>query len=290
MAKTILITGAGSGFGKGAAIGMARNGHNIIATVQVSPQVTPLREEAAALGLSDRIRVERLDLTDPYDIAQAQGWDFDVLWNNAGQGEAGPVWEIPVDLVRRNYEINVFLPLQLTQGVVQRWVREGKSQGKKVVFTSSMGGLFTPANWGTYVSTKHALEAIAEALQQELKTYGIKVQTINPGAYYTGYNETMADNPFRWLDDSKNFTKRADLRKGFDDFFATPEGKMDPQEMIDRMIEIVPSDTGKFRNVVPKVIEDMLKEHQRQAWDARIDDEEKTVVELRPDQQPIVTA
>ncbi|MDQ0116203.1 SDR family NAD(P)-dependent oxidoreductase, partial [Paenibacillus harenae] len=90
--KTILITGAGSGFGKGAAIGMAKNGHNIIATVHVSSQVTPLREEAEALGLTN-LRVERLDLTDPYDIKQAQSWDFDVLWNNAGMGEAGPVWE-----------------------------------------------------------------------------------------------------------------------------------------------------------------------------------------------------
>jgi NAD(P)-dependent dehydrogenase (short-subunit alcohol dehydrogenase family) len=267
MTKTILITGAGSGFGKGSAFGIAKNGHDVIATVQVSSQVTPLREQAKALGLGN-LHVERLDLTDPYDIKRAQGWDFDVLWNNAGMGEAGPVWEIPVDLVRKNFEVNVFLPLVLTQGVVQKWVREGK-QGK-VVFTSSMGGLFTPANWGTYVSTKHALEAIAEALQQELSSYGIKVQTINPGAYYTGYNETMADNPFRWLDDSKNFTRRADLRKGFDDFFATPEGRMDPTEMIDRMIEIVPADQGKFRNVVPKVIEDMLKNHQLAAWENRI--------------------
>ena len=266
--KTILITGAGTGFGKGAAIGMAKNGHNIIATVHVSSQVTPLREEVAALGLSDKIRVERLDLTDQYDIKHALKWDFDILWNNAGMGDAGPVWEIPVDIVRKNYEVNVFLPLILTQGVVQKWVREGKKG--KVVFTSSMGGLFTPANWGTYVSTKHALEAFAEAMQQELAAYGIKVQTINPGAYYTGYNETMADNPFRWLDDEVNFTKRADLRKGFDDFFATPEGKMDPQEMIDRMIEIVPADEGKFRNVVPKVIEDMLKDHQLKAWENTI--------------------
>jgi NAD(P)-dependent dehydrogenase (short-subunit alcohol dehydrogenase family) len=127
-----------------------------------------------------------------------------------------------------------------------------------------------PGQLGTYVSTKHALEAIAEALQQELAPYGIKVQTVNPGAYYTGYNETMADNPFRWLDDSRHFTKRADLRKGFDDFFATPEGRMDPQEMIDRMIEIVPADTGKFRNVVPKKIEDMLKAHQLAAWNNQI--------------------
>jgi len=267
MPKTILITGAGSGFGKAAAIGMAKNGHSIIATAHVSSQVTPLREEAAALGLKD-FRVERLDLDDPYDIKQAIGWDYDVLWNNAGMGEAGPVWEIPIDLVRRNFEVNVILPLQLTQGVVQKWVKQGKKG--KVVFTSSMGGLFTPANWGTYVSTKHALESIAEALQQELAAYGIKIQTINPGAYYTGYNETMADNPFRWLDESKNFTKRADLRKGFDDFFATPEGKMDPKEMIDRMIEIVPADTGKFRNVVPKVIENMLKEHQHKAWENQI--------------------
>ncbi|WGF86280.1 SDR family oxidoreductase [Marinivivus vitaminiproducens] len=266
--KTILVTGAGSGFGKSAAIGMAKNGHDVIAAVHVSSQVTPLREEVAALGLQDRIRVERLDLTDQYDIKQALKWNFDVLWNNAGMGEAGPVWEIPIELVRKNYEVNVFLPLVLTQGVVQRWVREGTPG--KVVFTSSMGGLFTPANWGTYVSTKHALESIAEALQQELTPFGIKVQTINPGAYYTGYNETMADNPFRWLDDDVHVTKRADLRKGFDDFFATPEGRMDPTEMVERMIEIVPADEGKFRNVVPQAIEDMLKEHQLAAWENRI--------------------
>lgn len=268
--KTILVTGAGSGFGKGAAIGMAKNGHKIIATCQVSPMVMALRREVETLGLTDRIEVERLDLTDAYDLKQAISWDFDILWNNAGQGEPGPVWEIPVDIVRKNFETNVFLPLTLTQGVVQRWVREGKSQGKKVVFTSSMGGLFTPANWGTYVSTKHALESFAEAMQQELAGYGIKVQTINPGAYYTGYNETMADNPFRWLDDKVNITKRADLRKAFDGFFADPLGRLDPKEMIDRMIEIVPADTGHFRNVLPKVVEDMLKKHQIAAWDASI--------------------
>ena len=268
--KTILITGSAGGFGKGAAIGLARKGHSIIATVHVSSQVTAFREEVAKLGLADKIRVERLDLTDPYDIKQALTWDYDILWNNAGMGEAGPVWEIPVDLVRKNFEVNVFLPLQLTQGVLRKWISEGSAKGKKVVFTSSMGGLFTPANWGTYVSTKHALESIAEALQQELASYGVKIQTINPGAYYTGYNETMADNPFRWLDESVHFTKRAELRKGFDDFFATPEGKMDAQEMIDRMIEVVPADTGKFRNVMPKAIEDMLKAHQTAAWDNAI--------------------
>lgn len=266
MSKTILVTGAGSGFGEAASIGMAKNGHNVIATAQISPQVNPLREKAKALGLKN-LRVERLDLADPYDVAQAQSWasEVDVLWNNAGMGESGPVFEIPVDLVRHNFEVNVFLPLALTQSFLRTWLTQQKKG--KVVFTSSMGGLYTPANWGVYVSTKHALEAVAEAMQQELAPFGIKVQTLNPGAFYTGYNETMADTPFRWLDDSRNFTKRSELRKAFGAFLAAPDGHLDAREMIERMIEIVPADVGKFRNVVPKSVEEMLKKHQIAAWE-----------------------
>jgi NAD(P)-dependent dehydrogenase (short-subunit alcohol dehydrogenase family) len=267
MSKTILITGAGSGFGEAAAIGMAKNGYNIIATAQISPQVAALRRKATELGLGN-LRVEKLDLFDAYDVAYAQTLDIDVLWNNAGYGESGPVSEIPLDLVRHNYEVNVFRPLELTQGFIKKWVAAKKKA--KIVFTSSMGGLFTPAGWGTYVSTKHALESIAEALQQELAPYGIKVQTINPGPYLTGYNETMADTAFRWLDDSNNFTKRGVLRKTFDDLLGTPEGHLDPKEMIDRMVEIVPAESGKFRNVVPKSIEDMLKQSQAKAWENKI--------------------
>lgn len=265
--KTILITGAGSGFAEAAAIGMAQAGHTIIATAQISPQVAALREKAAALGL-DNLRVEKLDLSDPYDMAFIRTFDVDVLWNNAGYGESGPVSEIPLDLVRKNYEINVFKPLELTQAFIRKWIDQGKQA--KIVFTSSMGGLFTPAGWGTYVSTKHALESIAEAIAQEVAPFGIKVQTINPGAYYTGFNETMADTAFRWLDADRNFTKPAELRATFDALLASPMGHMDAQEMIDRMIAIVPADTGKVRNVSPKAVEDMLKEAQAAAWEAEI--------------------
>jgi NAD(P)-dependent dehydrogenase (short-subunit alcohol dehydrogenase family) len=265
--KTILITGAGSGFGEAAAIGLARKGHDVIATAQFSPHVAALRRKATELGLQT-LRAEKLDLHDPYDVAHAQTWEIDVLWNNAGLGEAGPVSEIPIDLVRRNFETNVFLPLALTQGFIRTWVARKKQA--KIVFTSSMGGLFTPAGFGIYVSTKHALEAIAEALQLELEPFGIKVQTINPGAYLTGYNETMADTPFRWLDDSKNFTRRAQMRETFDTLLGTPEGRLDPGEMVARMIEIVPADSGKFRNVCPQFVEDMLKKSQVEAWERRI--------------------
>jgi NAD(P)-dependent dehydrogenase (short-subunit alcohol dehydrogenase family) len=267
MPKTILITGAGSGFGEGAAIGLAQKGHDVIATVQVSPMVTSLRRKAEELQLTN-LRVEKLDLLDPYDVAQAHRWDIDILFNNAGIGECGPVSEIPVDLVRCNFETNLFAPLALTQGFIRKWV-DAKKPGK-IVFTSSMGGLFTPPGYAVYVSTKHALEAVAEAMQQELAPFGIKVQTINPGAYLTGYNETMADTPFRWLDDSKNFTKRAAMRATVDSLLGTPEGRLDPVEMIEKIIEIVPADTGKFRNVMPQFVEDMLKQSQLQAWENRI--------------------
>ena len=267
MSKTILITGAGSGFGEGTAIGLAQKGHNVIATVQISPQVTPLRQKAESLGLTN-FRVEKLDLHDPYDVAYAQTWDIDILFNNAGTGECGPVSEIPIDLVRRNYETNVFAPLVLTQGFVKRWVAEKKQA--KIVFTSSMGGLFTPPGYAVYTSTKHALEGLAEALRQELAPFGIKVQTINPGAYLTGYNETMADTPFRWLDDSKNFTKRAVMRAVFDSLLGTPEGRLDPAEMIEAMIQIVPSDEGKFRNVIPEFVEDLVKKDQADKWVTQI--------------------
>jgi NAD(P)-dependent dehydrogenase (short-subunit alcohol dehydrogenase family) len=266
--KTILITGAGSGFGEGTAIGLAKLGHNIIAGVQISPQVTALRRKVEELGLQDNIEVIKLDILDKYDIKNAVKYEIDVLFSNAGYGESGPVFEIPIDLVRGNYETNVFAPLGLAQKFIAKWIN-AKKKGK-VVFTSSMGGLFTPSGYGIYVSTKHALEAVAEALADEVKPYNIQIQTVNPGAYLTGYNETMAENAFRWLDDSKNFTKRADMKANFDSLLGTPEGRLDPTEMIDAMIQIVPSDTGKFRNVVPKFVEDMLKDHQIKAWENTI--------------------
>ncbi|MFI6069902.1 SDR family oxidoreductase [Micromonospora sp. NPDC051227] len=266
MTKTILITGAGSGFGEGAAIGLARAGHNVIATAQIAPQVSHLRRKAQDLGV--QLRIEKLDLHDPYDVAYAHTWDIDILVNNAAIGECGPISEIPLDLVRHTFETNVFRPLFLTQGFVKRWVAGTKAG--KIVFTSSMGGLFTPPGYAAYTATKHAIEGMAESLRQELDPFGIKIQTINPGAYFTGFNETMADTPFRWLDDSKNFTKRADMRALFHSLLETPSGKLDPQEIINAMIEIIPSDEGKYRNVIPQFVEDQIKQDQAERWESRI--------------------
>ena len=81
----LLITGAGSGFGEGTALGLAQKGHSVIAAVQTWPQVTAMREKAGALGLKT-LRVEKLDLLDPYDVAHVLKLKFDILFNNAGIG------------------------------------------------------------------------------------------------------------------------------------------------------------------------------------------------------------
>jgi NAD(P)-dependent dehydrogenase (short-subunit alcohol dehydrogenase family) len=263
----ILITGAGSGLGKGAAIGIARRGHEVIAAAQTWPQVTALAAEVESLGLRS-LRAAKLDVLDPFDVEEACRWDFDILVNNAGIGEAGPIAEIPLGLVRRNFETNFFAPLAMTQRVVKKWVASG-TRGK-IVFTSSMGGLFSPPGFSAYAATKHAIEAVAEAMQVELSPFGIQVQTVNPGAYLTGFNEAMATNAFRWLDDATNFTKREAMRGLVAGLIGDDRGKLDPEDMIAKMVEVIPARTGQFRNVHPSFVEEKLRKHQAEMFERTI--------------------
>ncbi len=263
MKRKILVTGAGSGLGEGAAIGLSQKGHDVIAAAQTWQQVSALRNKVKDLGLS--LKVEKLDLLDKYEVKQATTWDFDILVNNAGIGEGGPISEIPIEIVKNNFEINVFRPLEFTQSIIKKWVRS-KIKGK-VVFISSMGGLFSPPGFSAYASTKHALEAMAEAMQVELKPYGIQVQTINPGAFLTGFNEAMAANAMRWLDDEVNFTKRKDFQDIVTNLIGNAEGRLDPADMIAKMVEVIPAEEGKFRNVFPSSVEELLKKHQKEMYE-----------------------
>jgi NAD(P)-dependent dehydrogenase (short-subunit alcohol dehydrogenase family) len=260
MYKSILITGAGSGFGEGTAIGLAKQGHTVIATAASWPQVTALRLKAESRGLAS-LRVEKLDLLEPHDLSRAVGWDFDVLFNNAGVGEGGPMSEIPLDLVRHNFEVNVFAPLDLTQRVVKKWVK-AKTRGK-IVFTSSVLGVVSPPMVGAYSATKHAVQAIAEAMQDELRPFGIQVQTINPGPFLTGFNETMVEAAYRWLDDTVTFTTRAMMKEVTDGLLAKPEGRLDPNDMIARMIELVPAQDGPFRNIFPEASHEWFRQYEK---------------------------
>jgi NAD(P)-dependent dehydrogenase (short-subunit alcohol dehydrogenase family) len=269
--KTILITGAGTGQGRGTALGLAQAGHQVIATTQIWPQVTELRRHVDALGLADRIVVDKLDVLDPRDIKIAVSWDFDTFVSNAAIGDSGPMVEIPVELVRRTFETNVFANPELTQQVIRKFVDAGTAG--RIVIVSSMGGLLTAYGLGAYCASKHALEAIAATLRDELAPTEITVQTINPGPYDTGFNDRLADTTYRWHDDSVNFTRENDIKANFAEIMKV---QFDPQEMIYEMISIIGADDGKYRNVWPPAIEDLVKQVQETAWTRPVQHSQET--------------
>lgn len=263
MAKRVLITGAATGFGRGTAIELAKRGHTVIAGVQIAPQATELMKVANDAGVQLKIQV--LDLNDEDDREAALANEVDVLVNNAGVMETGPVSEIPMKHVRRNFETNVFGTLALTQGFARQMVGRGSG---KIVMVTSMGGLITVPFGGIYCATKHALEAIAEALKAELAGTGVEVCTVNPGVYGTGFNDRGAETMMRWFDMSKSLTKP----EVFGAAASSLTAQHDPQEMIDAFVRIIEEDSSKFRNVVPEATAEWIKEVQAKTWEAGKDD------------------
>ena len=116
---------------------------------------------------------------------------------------------------------------------------------------------------GAYSATKHAVQAIAEAMQDELRPFDIQVQTINPGPFLTGFNETMVEAAYRWLDDGVTFTPRAMVKDVTDGLLAKPEGRLDPNDMIAKMIELIPNQRGPFRNIFPEATQEWFQQYEK---------------------------
>jgi len=262
MSKRILITGASSGFGKGTAIGLAKKGHKVIAGVHVEPLKTILLEEAKKENVE--LEVVVLDVTDESDRQFVfNNYEIDVLMSNAGVMETGPVAEIPMENVRRSYEVNVFASLAMAQGFIPQMVKRGSG---KVIFTSSMGGLITVPFAAIYTSTKHALEGIAEGLKEELTGTGVEVCTVNPGVFGTGFNDRGAETMLKWWNPQESLSKQ-EVIKVFTDP-SSLEQQLNPQMMIDAMIRVAEEDSSLFRNVIPEAIIPWIQATQAQVWTA----------------------
>lgn len=262
MSKTILITGAASGFGKIAAFDLARKGNKVIATAEVYPQMSDLICEAKDSGIE--LIADKLDVTNPRDINYiVDKYDIDILISNAGIMEGGPIAEQPLDLIRSMFEVNVFGGLQLAQGFIKKWIAQKKSA--KIVFTTSMGGLWTVPYVAAYCASKHAMEAIAEGLKTELAEFNIKIATCNPGVFGTGFNDRGVDSIFRWYNPEKNFTPPT----AFDGAADSLKNQLDPQTMADTIVNVALDDNSNFRNVHPKETEDFVKQLQAEAWTAK---------------------
>jgi len=266
--KRILITGAASGFGKGLALALAAKGHHVIAAVQYPQQRTELLAEAWAANVE--MEIIKLDITNPQDRARAFTHEVDILVNNAGQMQAGPVAEMPMERVRENFEVNVFGTLAMIQGFVPQMAAR---RAGKIVTVTSMGGLITVPFAAVYTATKHALEGLIEGLRTELAETGIEFCTANPGIFGTGFNDRGAETALEWFDPKTSLSKSPMLTM-FDMIGGAEPmpGQLDPQIMVDALVDICEAENTKFRNVVPAETEAWIKMMQKQAWIAHRND------------------
>lgn len=185
--KVILITGASSGIGKVTTEKLLAEGHTVYCAARRVEQMEDLKKSGA--------HVLKMDVTNEQDlvdgvgrIMQEQG-RIDVLFNNAGYGLYGAVEDIPLEDVRRQFEVNLFGLARLTQLVLPS-MRERKRG--KIINTSSMGGrIYTPLGaW--YHATKHALEGWSDCLRFELSQFNIDVVIIEPGIIETGFGDVLS--------------------------------------------------------------------------------------------------
>ena len=176
---TVVITGASTGIGRATALRLARGGFDVLAGVR--------REEdgAALRGEDGRIEPVLVDVTDADQVAglaeRVAGAPLAGLVNNAGIAVAGPLEGIPLDEVRRQYEVNVFGLLAVTQALLEP-IRAGHG---RIVNIGSIGGRVNTPFVGPYSSSKAAVRSLSAALRRELRPWGIRVALVEPGALDT---------------------------------------------------------------------------------------------------------
>ena len=237
MGKSVLITGAATGFGRGVAMTLAERGHQVTAACQIWPQVWELRQASAAAGLA--MEVIKLD----------------VLFNNAGIMESGPMVEIPMAVFRSVFETNVFAALELAQGFARKMVRRGAG---RIVWTSSVAGLVKVPFDGAYAASKHAVEGICSAMHEELKPYGVEVVTVNPGAFRTGFNDTGMESMDQWWSQDERVVDHWPVRE--------LNRQHDPQEMIAAIVDVIEAEKPAYRTVRPDVAEEMVRKEHEEVW------------------------
>jgi len=183
MKKTILITGASSGFGRATVKLFQEKGWNVIATMR-----SPEKEEA--LTSLNGVLVTRLDVTDKtsIDTAVAAGISafggIDVLVNNAGYGTLGALEAASDDVVRQQFEVNFFGLIDVVKAVLPGMRARGSGV---IVNVSSIGGKVTFPFCTLYHATKFAVEGLTESLQYELNPLGIRTKIVEPGGYKTEF-------------------------------------------------------------------------------------------------------
>lgn len=175
--KTILITGCSSGIGRCVARGLLARGYRVFATARRTGDVEALRGEGF-----DSLR---LDLDDPASIHETvdqvltlSGGSLYALFNNGAYGQPGAVEDLGRDVMRRQFETNVFGWLELTNRVIPVMRRQGHG---RIIYNSSVLGFVAMPYRGAYNASKYAIEGLVDTLRLELRGSGISVSLIQPG-------------------------------------------------------------------------------------------------------------
>ena len=184
--RPVLITGCSTGIGRATAERLADDGWNVHATARRLDAIEDLGKRGCKLS--------ELDVTDELSMKRAvaeveKDGPIGALINNAGYSQSGAIETIPMDSVRRQFETNVFGLLRMCQLVLPGM--RGAGSGR-IVNLSSMGGKLTFPGGGIYHATKHAVEALSDALRFEVRGFGIEVVVIEPGLIVTEFGETAA--------------------------------------------------------------------------------------------------
>jgi short-subunit dehydrogenase len=186
--QVIIITGASSGIGEESARRLVRGGAKVVVSARRQERLDALARELDPAGTS--VLAVAGDVTSDadrrklVDAALAKFGRIDGLVNNAGYGTRGPVEMVPVDLIRRNYETNIFSLVALTQLVLPEMRARGSGC---IVNIGSVAGKIARPLSSIYDSTKHALEALTDGLRGELKPFGVRVVLIRPGFILTEF-------------------------------------------------------------------------------------------------------
>ncbi|QKT04297.1 SDR family oxidoreductase [Ectothiorhodospiraceae bacterium 2226] len=177
MKQSILITGCSSGIGACVARGLRARGHRVFATARGAQDVARLAEEgfeALALDLADSASIERA----VRQVAERTGGRLDALFNNGAYGQPGAVEDLRREVLREQFETNLFGTVELTNRVIPLMRRQGHG---RIIQNSSVLGLIALPYRGAYTASKFALEGISDTLRLELRGTGIHVSLIEPG-------------------------------------------------------------------------------------------------------------
>lgn len=243
--SSVLITGCSSGFGLLSALEFARQGHEVHATMRNLDKSGDLEKAAADEGLD--VQIHRLDVNDKASIEACVGevGDVDVLVNNAGFEIRTPLEEASDEEIHRQFDTNVYGVLRMIRAVVPGMRRRGSGV---VVNVSSVAGIVTAPFTGLYSASKHAVEALSEALHYELGPFGVRVAVVEPGGYETSFQDNVATNS-NFGEDSPYWDFSERFQQAIEKI-VDPENRQDPQEVADLIVKVATDPKAPLRSPV----------------------------------------